>query len=170
MSQSSELVLTEEQCLYEHGVAALSCLLSGIYVLNSSRHEPNSLLDEQNKLLRFVKGIHGFHVYATEYWTEYLLASAKSRGRLDGTMLEVATQLVEALDRQTFPEGLAPPGLVAAIANKEQRLEALNGYGALRKHVERSLYARSLKRFESELQISGKYTDLRLIIICAEGI
>jgi hypothetical protein len=156
MSQSSELILTEEQCLYEHGVAALSCLLSGIQVLNDCRDEPENSPKEQSKLRRFVKGIHGFHVYATEYWTEYLLASAESKGRLDGKLLEAAIRLVEVLEKQTFPEGPEPPSLIAAVANKEKRLEALNGYRALRKHVERSLYARSLKRFESELQISGK--------------
>ena len=154
MSQSSELILTEEQCLYEHGVASLSCLLSGIQVLNK---EPESSPNEQNKLLRFVKGIHGFHVYATEYWTEYLLASAESKGCLDGKLLDAADRLVEVLEKQTFPEGPEPPSLIAAVTNKEKRLQALDKYGALRKHVERSLYARSLKRFESELQISGKH-------------
>ena len=161
MSQSSELILTEDQCLYEHGVAALSCLLSGIQVLNHSFHETEYPPNEQSKLLRFVKGIHGFHVYATEYWTEYLLANAESQGRLDGKLLDVANRLVEVLEMRTYPEGPESPSLIAAVVNKEKRLHALHRYGVLRKHVERSLYARSQKRFESELQISGEYTEAK---------
>ena len=76
---------------------------------------------------------------------------------LDGKLLDAADRLVEVLEKQTFPEGPEPPSLIAAVTNKEKRLQALDKYGALRKHVERSLYARSLKRFESELQISGKH-------------
>jgi hypothetical protein len=141
--------LSEEQTIQEHGIATLCCLLSGIQVLT----KPS---DEQTKLLRFVKGIHGFHVYATEYWTEYLLANVARSGVLEGKLLEVATDLAEALDKMNDEDITEVPKTKTHAGNKDDRLILLEKYGTLRKHVERSLFARSLRRFESELQISGE--------------
>ena len=141
--------MREEDSLNEHGIAAVSCLVSGLQVMNES-------YDEQQKLLRFVKGIHGFHVYATEYWTEYLLANARITGGLKETLLEVATRLADILDQleDTSCSGLPIPKTTLDI--KDDRLELLEVYGSLRKHMERSLFARYKKRFESELQVTCK--------------
>ncbi|CBX99800.1 hypothetical protein LEMA_P073890.1 [Plenodomus lingam JN3] len=144
-TSSSAIILREEESLNEHGIAAVSCLLSGLQVMNES-------YDEQKKMLRFVKGIHGFHVYATEYWTEYLLANARTTGGLKKGLVEVATRLADVLDKLEDTSPLGFPLPKATIDIKDDRLALLEGYGSLRKHMERSLFARSKQRFESELQ------------------
>jgi hypothetical protein len=129
-------------------MAAVTCLLSGLEVLDPS-------YNKQAKLSRFVKGIHGFHVYATEYWTEYLLANAAIAGGLKEELLHAATRLANVLNgfRDTNTPELPKSKVVAD--SKDERLELLEQYGSLRKHVERSIFARSLRRFESELQTTG---------------
>jgi hypothetical protein len=142
-SSSSAVVLKEEDALREHGVAAVSCLLSGLQVFNK-------LYDEQTRLLRLIKGVHGFHVYATEYWTEYLLANAAISGGLEGShkLLDLATRLAEALDSMTV---VPPPKLKVSSGGIDDRLSLLEQYGTIQKHVEKALLARSQKRLESEL-------------------
>lgn len=142
-SSSSAVALNEEDALREHGVAAVSCLLSGIQVFSK-------LYDEQTKLLRLIKGVHGFHVYATEYWTEYLLANAAISGGLEGShkLLDLATRLAESLDSMTIDP---PPKLKVSSGSIDDRLSLLEQYGVIRKHVEKALLARSQKRLESEL-------------------
>lgn len=146
---TSAVVLDEEQALYEHGVAAVTCLLSGLQVLKDS-------YDQQTRLLRFVKGIHGFHIYATEHWTEYLLANAAASGGLKGKLLEAAVRLDEALEKTSVAERSMPK---PSADSKDDRLELLHQYGRLQKHVERALFARSLRRFESELRTSGQFPE-----------
>ncbi|KAL5120621.1 hypothetical protein ACEQ8H_001369 [Pleosporales sp. CAS-2024a] len=148
-TSSSAVSLSEKQTMQEQGIATLCCLLSGIQVLT----KPS---DEHTKFLRFVKGIHGFHVYATEYWTEYLLANAALSHGLKGKLLEVATNLDEALNRIHKADIAEVSKTKTRAENKDARLILLNEYGTLRTHVERSLFARSLRRFESELQTSSK--------------
>ena len=137
------MALKEEDALREHGVAAVSCLLSGLQ--NFDR-----LYNEQTRLLRLIKGVHGFHVYATEYWTEYLLANAASSGGLRGSqkLLDLATQLAETLDSMnTSP----PAKLKIASGSIDDRLGLLEEYGTIQKQVEKALLARSQKQLESEL-------------------
>jgi hypothetical protein len=143
--------LSEEQSMNEHGIAAVTCLLSGLKVLNPSYYK-------HARLSRFVKGIHGFHVYATEYWTEYLLANAAMDGGLKEDLLRAASRLADVLD--TFQDSNIPELSKSKVSfdSKDSRLELLQRYGGLRKHVERSIFARSLRRFESELQTTGKPT------------
>ena len=105
-----------------------------------------------------MKGIHGFHVYATEYWTEYLLCLAQSTNGLDITSAlfvlacRLADKLNEGSDSATAEEVDSESGLL------DDRLVLLREHSALYKYVERALKARSLKRLESELlQTHGKF-------------
>jgi len=140
---SSAVALKEEDALREHGIAAVSCLLSGLQVFNKSDNE-------HNKLLRLIKGVHGFHVYATEYWTEYLLANAAISGGLEGSpkLLNLATRLTEALESMAI---IPPPELKLSSGSTDDRLSLLKQYGPIQKHVEKALLARSQKRLEFEL-------------------
>lgn len=73
---SSNVVIHEQEALQEHAVAIIACLLSGARVFNKA-------YPEQAKYQRVAKGLHGLHVYATEYWTECLLSHAASGDGLD---------------------------------------------------------------------------------------
>ena len=128
-------------------MATITCLLSGLEVFSNT-------CQEQTKHLRVVKGIHGFHVYATEYWTEYLLCLAQSTNGLDVTSApfvlacRLADKLSEGSDSTTAEE---------VDSELDDRLVLLRQHSALYKSVQRALKARSLKRLESELlQTQGK--------------
>lgn len=131
--------------LQEHGVATISCLLSGLQVFGKGH-------PEQARYLRVIKGLHGFHVYATEFWTEYLLSSVKSpRGDLDNTspLLVLAYKLADTLNETSNPaiseEAKSPPN------GFNDRISFLRQHPTLYKHVEAALKGRSLKRLEAEL-------------------
>ena len=105
-----------------------------------------------------VKGLHGFHVYATEYWTEYLLSCAVSAGGLDtnSSLFVLANQLADKLEEAVNPT--AAKEVYSESRTLDERLISLGQHTILHKQVEGALKARSLKRLESELlQEYGKF-------------
>jgi hypothetical protein len=113
---------------------------------------------EQVKYIRMVKGLHGLHVYATEYWAEYLLSHATSTSGLDttSTLFVLACQLADGLSEAVHPT--ATEEIDSEFCLLDERLKLLRQYAVLHKHVEGALNARSLKRLESELlQAHGKF-------------
>lgn len=122
-------------------MAAVSCLLSGLEVFND-------VCDEQTRYLRLVKGIHGFHVYATEYWTDYLLNEAVVTSPIDtsSSLFALASRLACTLDKT-----VAPLQHTNTIAVLDERMKALQQHEIIYRHVEHALKARSRKRLESEL-------------------
>jgi len=108
------------------------------------------MYNQQTRLLRLVKGLHGLHVYATEYWTEYLLASVASRGSLQGSgkLLSLASQFTEALEKMA---DVALPKWQISSGSTDDRLSLLNPYEKIQKQVEHALLARSQKQLEFEL-------------------
>ncbi|KKP04433.1 NACHT domain-containing protein [Trichoderma harzianum] len=142
---SSSLTITQEESLQEHGVATVSCLLSGLQVFGK-------VYPKQARYLRVIKGLHGFHVYATEFWTEYLLSGVKfARGDLDKTspLLILACKLADTLNETSNSaineEAKSPPN------GLNDRTSFLRQHPTLYKHVEAALKGRSLKRLEAEL-------------------
>ncbi|KAL6400957.1 putative NACHT domain-containing protein [Ilyonectria robusta] len=75
-SPESNTILDEFSAVREQGLAIASCLLSGLQVFQST-------YPEQARSLRVLRGFHGMHVYASEYWVEYLLYIAASKNGLD---------------------------------------------------------------------------------------
>ncbi|KAH6983392.1 hypothetical protein BKA56DRAFT_583622 [Ilyonectria sp. MPI-CAGE-AT-0026] len=75
-SPESNTILDEFSAVREQGLAIASCLLSGLQVFQPT-------YPEQARSLRVLRGFHGMHVYASEYWVEYLLYIAASRNGLD---------------------------------------------------------------------------------------
>ncbi|RSL79211.1 hypothetical protein CEP52_017550 [Fusarium oligoseptatum] len=126
---SSNMVIEKQEALHEHGVAAITCLLSGLRLFRNEFHE-------QERLLRVVKGLHGFHVYATEYWTEYLLSHAAGT---DGSTIASPTPLITLACQ------------LADEMENSKRLAPLEQYPTLHKHVGRALRARSLKNLEARI-------------------
>ncbi|KAM6534445.1 hypothetical protein FALCPG4_004082 [Fusarium falciforme] len=152
-SSSSNIVIHKQQALHEHGVATVTCLLSGFRVFGSKR-------SEQERFLRVGKGLHGFHVYATEYWSEYLLSHV---ARTDGLatdspapLMTLACQLAKAVE-VSGPESVAEHD--AGTSQLDERLPNLRQYPALYNCVRRALKARSLKNLETRLL--GGYASQR---------
>lgn len=147
----SNVVIHEQEALQEHAVATIACLLSGVRVFNKA-------YPEQAKYRRVAKGLHGLHVYATEYWTEYLLSHAAFGDGLGQTssLFGLACQLVDELDKAYDQSRV--PNAVSNIRISDKRLALLQQHDLLHKHVAGALKGRSLKRLESELlQVPRKF-------------
>ena len=137
--------------LQEHGIATIACLLSGLEVFSGT-------YQEQLKCLRVVKGLHGLHVYATEYWTEYLLSHATSVGGLDkdSRLFVLAHQLANELQKVSDHSKTNDADIGPTVF--DERLASLRQHTALQKQVEGALRARSLEKLEWELlQEHGKF-------------
>lgn len=139
------MVLQKEEALHEHGVATITCLLSGLRSFGSDFHE-------QERFLRVGKGLHGFHIYATEYWTEYLLSHTVRADGLDtdctAPLITLACQLADAVEISN-PETV--PEHDASMDQLDKRLSSLWQYPTLHKCVGRALKARSLENLEARI-------------------
>ncbi|CAG1972118.1 unnamed protein product [Fusarium graminearum] len=143
-TSSQPILIKQEQAFEEHGVATVACLLSGLKVFDDA-------YPEHDKTIRVAKGLHGIHVYATEFWTEYLLncASSNNTDTADSStsLISLACELADELERDdvtnTTTESTTKP--------LENRLESLQQYPVLRKHVDRSLRSRSLQSLQSRI-------------------
>ncbi|PSN67186.1 hypothetical protein BS50DRAFT_384791 [Corynespora cassiicola Philippines] len=135
---SIRMAIDEQTALREHGIAAITCLLSGLQVFHSS-------FDSQTRSLRLVKGIHGFHVYATEYWAEYLLADAASNSGLDPSSIlsELANQIALLLSQSNSTEG---SHYDFSDETPDKRLHYLQNNQVLYKQVQYFLKSRSKHR------------------------
>lgn len=106
---------------------------------------------EQSKAFRVVKGIHGLHLYATEYWTEYLLSEARRAGGIgseSNSVFRLAQQLADKLETvapSSPHHNDSDPGV------SEERLLLLGQHEALQKHVKRSLKSITIEQFERQL-------------------
>ncbi|KAK3940960.1 hypothetical protein QBC46DRAFT_259770 [Diplogelasinospora grovesii] len=141
---SSNLVIHEREALQEHAMATITCLISGL--------DTFSEMDRgQSKYLRVVRGIHGLHVYATEYWTEYLLSEAKSETGLnpESPLFRLAVDLTSKLDEKIDPS--AAQNSTSELNLPDARLALVQQHKVLYKHMERALRARSVKNLQQEL-------------------
>ncbi|KAK6843900.1 hypothetical protein PG987_004760 [Apiospora arundinis] len=96
-SESSNLVLIERDCSLQHGIAAIRCLLAGIEAFSDAvpRHH-------EQVLVEVIKGLHSFHIYSKEYWTDYLLTLATPREQQDSTsrsLFDWASKFATKLDQ-----------------------------------------------------------------------
>lgn len=135
-TDASPILITETDAMHCHSMTATACLLSGLQVFASD-------YDHQTKLLRLVKGLHGLHVYATEYWTEYLLSVVTGDSTPPSTVVELAARLANTLELHCASEG--------TIEMQDTRLENLSSHPILLKHVSWALHARSQKRLDQEI-------------------
>ncbi|KAI1388865.1 uncharacterized protein F4822DRAFT_429482 [Hypoxylon trugodes] len=137
-SPSSSFIIRESQIMTEHCLSILACLTCGadIFLGNETEH---------TKALRVVKGIHGFHVYATEFWTEYLLDHVATPNS-NSLILDLASALAQrfgGVENAVFGQELDP--------QTYERLKALEGQPQLKRLVEIFLNVRSSKGFETNL-------------------
>ncbi|PON29052.1 NACHT domain-containing protein [Trichoderma gamsii] len=143
------LSIDEQAARQEHGVAVITCLFSGLDIFDKS-------YNKFARYLRVVKGVHGLHVYATEYWTDYLLSSAKYTSGLEGdsTMFSLACQMAEKLNLTAGTSTIEH--FEAKSSVHDEILTCLQKYPVLYQQVRVALGARSIRRLEHELlQISA---------------
>jgi hypothetical protein len=144
--QGPESVLTirESEANREHGVASIAILLAGLDVLDTT-------YCESTRSLRLIRGVHGLHNYATEFWTEYILADAAIVGGLDRT-----SQLCILADRLASRLHVQCPR-TEYLTNADDRLKFFEHDVGLYGCISAALKARSRQRLESELlQDTGK--------------
>jgi hypothetical protein len=64
--QSSVLSITANDSLMRHGLTTVRCLLASQAIFASS-------YPEDDRALRVFRGVYGFHMYAVEFWIDYIL-------------------------------------------------------------------------------------------------
>lgn len=134
-SPSSLLKIEAVGALSEHTKAVIGCLLYGI------RHFCGA--DEHDKSLRVIKGEHGLHIYAFEYWADLLMEYCKRRSpdAYESNLIRAACDLASELDAAmvTSPEG---KDLETYIA-ENPKLRLPKEWPHLQRHVARELVKRS---------------------------
>ncbi|KAI0114318.1 hypothetical protein GGR51DRAFT_503887 [Nemania sp. FL0031] len=133
---------TEREAVLEQCISTVTCLLSGFEYLVNGPREP--------KAMRVVKGIHGLHVYATEFWTENLLHYASMDGlNCSEHLVKLTDELANKLEEYTkssYNDGHDPDD-----TSTDARLELLKEWPLLSKHVQASLVGRGLKCLQSNI-------------------
>ncbi|KAI0129640.1 hypothetical protein BJ170DRAFT_700831 [Xylariales sp. AK1849] len=147
-SSSSSLPLSEANVLPEHGIAAVTCLLSGLHTFSES-------IPNRTKNLSVVTGLHGFHLYASEHWIEYLLLDVASNEypSMVPTLYLIAGKLVDRLmeiDDYADDEGSTQDSNIV-----DSRPRLLRDHPRLYKHVETALRSRTIKAFKSQIILPG---------------
>ncbi|UKZ96821.1 uncharacterized protein TrAFT101_011597 [Trichoderma asperellum] len=101
-SPESTIALIEADAICEHGVASITCLLAGFRIFDTT-------YDASDRNLRILRGLHGFHIYATEYWLEDLLCSnAVAGGSKTATLLcSTAKALADRLNSTSHSAGIS---------------------------------------------------------------
>ncbi|RKL16693.1 hypothetical protein BFJ70_g14981 [Fusarium oxysporum] len=151
-SSLSNVVISEPEAIAEQCLSTLACLMCGSEVFLGDR-------SHHIKASRVVKGIHGFHVYATEFWTEYLLHHVSTRSSsANSTILDLASRLAERLNGLTNTDSVQDEA--PNTYPVDERIQFLGKWPQLCNLVETSLRARSLKRLECNLKHELQHTNV----------
>lgn len=98
-------MIDRDKEVYGHALASTTCLLSGLEVFNVG-------YSHQDRMMRVLKGLHGFHVYANKYWVDYVLNIFSSNSQQQVCKLTTTLQnLSNALD---MLGGLSEPSKIRA--------------------------------------------------------
>ncbi|RWA06776.1 hypothetical protein EKO27_g8326 [Xylaria grammica] len=140
-SADSVLPITEMSAVEEQGIATITCLLSGLHTFSQLPHHT-----ERN--VQVAKGLHALHIYATEYWTDYLLCSVESAhsNGLSSRLRELVNNLSKCLDELAIP---AQDKIVDKALLLDSRLQLLGDYPLIQKQASIAIYARSLKHLQA---------------------
>ncbi|KAI1742969.1 hypothetical protein F4680DRAFT_388566 [Xylaria scruposa] len=148
-SPACSLGIDEEQAVEEQGIATVTCLLSGLRTFTKS-------YDDTLRNTQVVRGLHALHIYATEYWTEYLFRHLELLGSDPSTsqlinLTDSLSQWLDSLAIHTLEESAeAKPSIPSP------RLELLKDYPAIQKQARIALSARSLKHLETRTNLSSQ--------------
>lgn len=143
-STQARISISERVAVREHAIASVTCLLAGLRIF----HED---FDERVRLLQLVGGVHGLHVYATEFWIEYLLSDAALTNGFDisSDLFALASQLAQRLSASRTDPLFKK--LTVQPSDVDERLQLFQQHELLYEHMKAALNARSRKRLEIEL-------------------
>ncbi|KAK4144471.1 uncharacterized protein C8A04DRAFT_36713 [Dichotomopilus funicola] len=143
------LAICEEDVLQQHAAATLACLISGLDVFRKD-------YPEHPKVLRMIKGIHGLHVYATEYWTEYVLSEASRHGGINSAtcVFRLADRLANKLKSRVSSHVQMDE---SQQRHSDERLLLLEQNQSLQRFIQQGLDSKTTKQLERELQNEQSY-------------
>jgi hypothetical protein len=96
-----------------------------------------------------IKGVHGFHVYATEYWTDYLLAAAAVTDGLDESSHLFTLVVLLAQKPQERSDGVAFSAADSDVI--DERLLFIRQHEVLYRKVKASMISRSRKALDIDI-------------------
>ncbi|KAF2966300.1 hypothetical protein GQX73_g7268 [Xylaria multiplex] len=136
-SPASVLRIAETSAVEEQGIAMVACLLSGMNTFSQSQHQ-------RDRNIQVAKGLHALHIYATEYWAQYLLWSVEltKSNNPSPKLIELASDLSRRLDGRAV---LAQDEMVKKPSPLDPKLQLLDDYPLIQKQVGIAIYARSLE-------------------------
>ncbi|KAE8552363.1 hypothetical protein EYB25_006257 [Talaromyces marneffei] len=134
----SKLLISRDREIYEHTLASTTCLLSGLEVFNVG-------YANQDRMMRVLKGLHGFHIYANQYWVDNvleILSSGTPPSHLFGltTTLQNLSSTLEILGGSSLASKKT-----GELSISDNRLDRIREYPGLLKNARISLQARSQK-------------------------
>ncbi|GAM33896.1 hypothetical protein TCE0_013f01126 [Talaromyces pinophilus] len=156
VSVKDKLLIDRDKEIYEHALASTTCLLSGLEVFNVG-------YSHQDRMMRVLKGLHGFHVYANQYWIYYVLDIFSANSQQQVCDLTMTLQnLSNMLGSSGEPSQSSKKTDEMAVG--DNRLDLLKEYPGLYKNAKIALQARSQKMLGG---VPGNeespYVDLRPI-------
>lgn len=147
-------MLIKQDCLLQHGIAVVTCLLAGIEAFGYG-------LPSESVLVSIIKGLHGFHIYSKEYWTEYLLSLLPSLigpGSTTSSLYDLAFELATNLNQLSMNADTSSGRLQSLLGGEREPKKFIDGrIGTLQSSMFQNvlngcLKARSEDQLETELQ------------------
>ncbi|KAH9885562.1 hypothetical protein F4778DRAFT_774332 [Xylariomycetidae sp. FL2044] len=141
---SGGLRIQQQQAADEHGLAVITALLAGVDAFDCTK-------GDNAKYIRIIKGVHGIHVYATEYWTDYLLNHLTRTSSGSATrLLTMACELAKSLSEKEATPTISDPKLHESPP-VDERMTVLEPYPLLYRQVRQSHASRSLEKLEQAI-------------------
>ncbi|CAK7222536.1 hypothetical protein SEUCBS140593_004932 [Sporothrix eucalyptigena] len=158
-SDDSPIVVSETLAIREHGISTVTCLLAGVALFRDTR-------SEHDRFMRLVEGLHGFHVYATEYWLEYLFSyiATLPNGGTDSddapSPLSLALQLASHMAERTTRSAHTTDTRLPPKPIQDERMLFLEPYPLLYHCAVTHIRTRSLDGLEAVLSMSTAPTSM----------
>jgi hypothetical protein len=141
LSAHGRITISERVAIREHATATVTTLLASSKIFGSD-------VDERLRLLQLVRGVH---VYATEFWIEYLLSDAAlSNGPdISSDLFALASRLAHELSASHIHP--LPKELTQQPSDIDERLQLFQTHPILYEQMKAALNSRSRKRLEVHL-------------------
>jgi len=126
----------------------MTCLLAGLDVFDLG-------YPDARRCSRVLRGLHSFHVYANEFWLDYVLSLVATTGSLrePESLASMANSLSRALEELQSPTSPTENCETAKLGNG---LEQLRSYKGLFSSARDVLEARLQKKLADNVEKHGK--------------
>lgn len=140
----------------EHATATITCLVSGFWVFSDH-------VADDTRTLRIVKGLHGLHIYANQFWLEYLLDTVSTSSCLveDSPLYHAATKLAQSLWTQQNMTMCSSSGVSESATIRDTRLQFLKEHDMIYEMAKIELGARVTR--SKMLMVRPTQTTLRIL-------